>query len=54
MATKTSTFKERPIITLQNDKISSLSFGVEKARLIIENLSDIVAFVDEHKAAKGE
>lgn len=45
-----SEFKGKPIIILRRDENDRypLSFGLGKARLIMENLDEIKKFVEEH------
>ena len=40
-------FKGHPVIKLSNEKFS-FAFGLAKARLVVENIDAIRAFVEEH------
>lgn len=52
---KRSEFKGNPMIVLalsENDRFP-FQFGLRKARLILEHIDDIKAFVEEMDAAEG-
>ena len=49
MTAERSTFKNNPVITLkenENDQYG-FTFGIKKAKLILEHIEDIQDFVDE-------
>lgn len=47
-----SEFKGKPVLVLKRDENDKFpfSFGVSKARLILENLDEIKKFVEENQA----
>ena len=47
-----SEFKGKPVLVLKRDENDKFpfSFGVSKARMILENLDEIKKFVDENQA----
>jgi hypothetical protein len=47
MATE-STYKGNPVISLNPESKYPFSFGLTKARLILDNLDDIKAFTTRH------
>lgn len=49
-----SEYKGKPIIVIKRDETDKypFSFGVSKAKLILENLDEIKKFVEENKTDK--
>jgi hypothetical protein len=49
----TSTFKDRPVISLPIDEEKSFTFGPAKAKAIIANMGDIILFAQAKPTVKA-
>ena len=51
MPVERSTFKNNPVITLKENESDQygFTFGIKKAKLILEYIEEIQAFVDENE-----
>jgi hypothetical protein len=53
MSAKVTTYKNSPILMLQNEKFP-MALGVAKSKLILEHIDDIRQFVVENDKPKGD